>query len=172
MIKSAGLMMLDHLLCVYLTSQLKVVKADMLVHSTLNYHNCPLSCWLAILLTWVIWTSTPYHANFTNHTTSSSLPSPTQDSCTLTLAPQYLPTFSSLARSSPSKQQCKMVEASSTLYFWNHHTPIQSPGHCTCILRVAIGKPCAEVQGLQKPRITSDISGYKRELSTASSHSG
>jgi len=47
------LMMLDHLLCVhmYLTSQLKVVNADMLVHSTRNYHNCPLSFWLAILLT-------------------------------------------------------------------------------------------------------------------------
>ena len=35
-IKSVGLMTLDHLLCVYLTSQLKVVNAVMLMHSTRN----------------------------------------------------------------------------------------------------------------------------------------
>jgi len=46
----------------------------------------------------------------------------------------------------------KVVEASSVLYFWEHHTPIQthrSTGHCT--FTFIISKPCAKAWGLQNP---------------------
>ena len=52
-----------------------------------------------------------------------------------------------------------LVEASSALYFWDHHTPIQIVAipidalDTTCIFSAIISKPCAKAWGLQKPRI-------------------
>ena len=47
----------------------------------------------------------------------------------------------------------KVIEALSALFSGINSYCSQSNGHCTCILTVAISKPYAEDQGLQKSRI-------------------
>ena len=60
----------------------------------------------------------------------------------------------------------RLMEALSVLYFWDHHTPIQSVAKPTEALDTAlvyiISKLCAEARGLNKPRIITTNSLHLR----------
>ena len=102
------------------------------------------------------------HANFTSHTPSpptqltltSSSPHPRRPS------PHHLPTFPSPLFLNTNE---RLMEASSILYFWDHHTPIQivakpagSTGHCTCVF--IINKLCAKLEVCRNPQVKLTLS--------------
>ena len=91
------------------------------------------------------------------HTTSCPLPSPpTYDSLSLLISPSNGAISTVLSHLLFNlfllNSNEKVVVVSSALYFWDHHTQIQthrSTGHCT--FTFTISKPCAKAWGLQKP---------------------
>jgi len=95
-------------------------------------------------------------------------PSPTQDSLSLPhLSFQGGHFHSACHLFFGLKSNKKVMEASSELYLWDHHTPIHDQivakptealaMHCTCIFVVVISKPCAEaeVQGQVHHKLNS-----------------
>jgi len=68
-------------------------------------------------------------------------------------SPQYLQPSHLVRGLHLLKSNEKVIEALSALFSGINSNCSQSTGHCTCILTVAISKPYAEDQGLQKSRI-------------------
>ena len=94
----------------------------------------------------------PVFMNFTSHTTTSPLPSPsTHNSLDFIISPyprrpspHYLPTFWSLPQSSRPRESDGGIISTVFLGTSHKNSSPQKYRHCTCILIVVISKPCAK----------------------------